>query len=505
MSYSLPLEIYLDTSPIQFPRLEAAKFLSNSAGLHLSSEMVDYYHVFWVSGIEQFAKRCGYGKRYEVLHKPCHLYMDIEWPIEHNPIDEKKTVHGIVAYVLKEMDTQLGGPLEVKLLWSTTATKVSWHAVIKMSGRMFRSNLDVGTFVRSIIVKAVGDPLHPIWVADRALDAPRQPPVSTDPIASIRALGKTSAIDPAVYTRNRLFRAPFERKGDGKPPLWPADWPSMEPIQMMVHPNVVKDYLVSYLPLGESVNLIEMGEQVSTSILGSRAIHHPRGEKRQRSNPLQSVEHLVKFYWKAAAIQDSPMVDRDNRTVHQIVDKIHCPVANRVHQRNRAILNISLNVHKATVRCFDPDCVAVLTALPPPPESLLKDIDAEIGPADEYLLENLWVPQQDGWVTQEDRKALEDVIGRISKSDFIQLKPTPTTPEAIRTLINAGMDPLDHARLVVLELFYFGGKSRAESIERAMSGLMVERSWIGSRDRDERYQKLIDAACNIVEKQINKP
>ncbi|KFM24669.1 Coiled-coil domain-containing protein 111-like protein [Auxenochlorella protothecoides] len=137
---------------------------------------------------------------YEVIREghPCHLYFDLEFPIELNPgVDGQALTQRLLVLVQKclwnKFQLRMDARQHVVLLDSTSATKFSSHLVVKLPGHAFQDNAAAGRFVRSVLL-ASGTELTVV----QGLDARTGQPV------------RSPFVDTAV---NRHFRMAGSCKG----------------------------------------------------------------------------------------------------------------------------------------------------------------------------------------------------------------------------------------------------------------------------------------------------
>lgn len=154
---------------------------------------------------------------YEVLiDLPCHLYADVEFDYERNPNSKQEVLLKLfnskvykTLFALGFVDDPDGAAIDTVLFDSSTQKKCSMHIIYRLkSGAMFLNNLHCGSvmrFVRNLAMEEEGLDIrqNPLFVW-----APRKKKEELwDPDKALVFFG-----DMGVYTRDRLYRCPFNTK-----------------------------------------------------------------------------------------------------------------------------------------------------------------------------------------------------------------------------------------------------------------------------------------------------
>ena len=146
---------------------------------------------------------------YEIIRQgwPCHLYLDLEFNVEHNPEkDGQGAVDAVLSMLRHVLQERLGVKLEdqgIIELDSTTDVKFSRHLIVRLPGAAFANNIHAGVLIQDICKMAKekrdSDPLCAQLFVKKGAETE-----------------ETFFIDTGVYTRNRAFRLHLSSKA-GKP------------------------------------------------------------------------------------------------------------------------------------------------------------------------------------------------------------------------------------------------------------------------------------------------
>ncbi|KAL6780298.1 hypothetical protein ACKKBF_B13675 [Auxenochlorella protothecoides x Auxenochlorella symbiontica] len=325
---------------------------------------------------------------YEVIREghPCHLYFDLEFPIELNPgVDGQALTQRLLVLVQKclwnKFQLRMDARQHVVLLDSTSATKFSSHLVVKLPGHAFQDNAAAGRFVRSVLL-ASGTELTVV----QGLDARTGQPV------------RSPFVDTAVYTRNRHFRMAGSCKGgktavlqtlhgQGVPPETAFMQALVGHVRGPVSLLQVSDPCALHDASGGPGRAVSRTGQV-LSVPGAPPRVCWKQEGRDDSLPAAFVEELkvlakeaIPFMERMATARAGQLTTRV-RTLAFCGQQGHvayglagpgchyCENIGRCHTSNHAFYVVNFVSGHFAQKCYDPDCSGYRSAWMPLPPGL---------------------------------------------------------------------------------------------------------------------------------------
>lgn len=266
---------------------------------------------------------------YECLveQRPSRIFLDIESDTIQVPIDD------IVAVLKEAVKHKFQKDAEVHVIDSCSDAKQSWHVLC--TNIYLKNVYHVGAFVRRFVLSMQGLPM-------------------------------STAIDTAVYTKNRMFRVVGSSKfGSSRVLKHPMHW----------HQLLVQNECTSY----EECMEIDGSVPSSTSLSPDRLFQRSGNEwvrKKQRyaSNSVQCacralnpvLDWLDRHY--AGETMRHNMSTTDNGRYRVSSRSKQCRIAGREHKNNKIWFDILLEKQEIQQRCYDSDCRHAFAAVDAPKE-----------------------------------------------------------------------------------------------------------------------------------------
>ena len=223
-------------------RVFCVENLNERNGAYYRNFVATSYASVWKSFVS--AARPGILHWYEVIRegRPCHLYFDVEfgrgegW---NEGVDGDRIIDSIVAHTVVIFKQNWGihmDPLQhVYELDSSKEDKFSRHIIVRMPGYAFLTNHAVGHVVTQV-VQGAGEEVQ----------------VAKSPLPSTE---RCSAVDLAVYSRNRHFRIVYCSKGGKAAVLTPTSR-YVTGARKLSPARVFQDTLICNVDVVEGVKLL---------------------------------------------------------------------------------------------------------------------------------------------------------------------------------------------------------------------------------------------------------
>ncbi|XP_018048541.1 PREDICTED: DNA-directed primase/polymerase protein-like isoform X2 [Atta colombica] len=303
---------------------------------------------WWYYKIKPQEERCSY----EVIPKdsPCWLYLDLEYPIELNPLCNgprmTKTLIDIIrAYLLNHYHL-LCDRSNFLILDSTTSKKFSRHVIFTMKDMAFKDNSHIGKFIKTIyndiLFYLKSDTLsHGILNYFNKADI-EEMLVKTQH-------GEKLFIDNGVYTKNRHFRIYLSTKW-GKQSYLTVSTDCMHNVVNKCREKELEiflDSLISYFPNKQNLILLEFFNRSDVKT------------KLYSNVPIRSIRE-----------------NDDQSSAYPEIDR-YCENIGRYHKSNNVYWIVDLNTKKVYQKCHDEDCSEFLSTPKNLPEEILFKLDKE--------------------------------------------------------------------------------------------------------------------------------
>ncbi|KAG5332757.1 PRIPO protein, partial [Acromyrmex heyeri] len=334
---------------------------------------------WWYYKIKPQEERCSY----EIIPKdsPCWLYLDLEYPIELNPLCNgprmTKTLIDIIrAYLLNHYHL-LCDRSNFLILDSTTSKKFSRHVIFTMKDMAFKDNSHIGKFIKTIyndiLLYLKSDTLsHGILNHFNKADI-EEMLVKTQH-------GEKLFIDNGVYTKNRHFRIYLSTKW-GKQSYLTVSTDCMHNAVNKCKEKelgIFLDSLISYFPNKQNLILLEFFNRSDVkaklySNVPIRSIH----ENDDQSSPYPEIDRYIRNLIDPGKIRVAKYFDKTKTLRYEIYGNRYCENIGRYHKSNNVYWIVDLNTKKVYQKCHDEDCSEFLSTPKNLPEEILFKLDIE--------------------------------------------------------------------------------------------------------------------------------
>ncbi|XP_011686015.1 PREDICTED: DNA-directed primase/polymerase protein-like [Wasmannia auropunctata] len=334
---------------------------------------------WWYYKVKPPEERCSY----EIIPKdsPCWLYLDLEYPIELNPLCNgprmTRTLIDIIrAYLLNHYHL-LCDRSNFLILDSTSSNKFSRHVIFTMKDMAFKDYSHVGKFIKTIyndmlLYLRSDTPTHGI------LDHFDKADIEEMLVKTQH--GEKLFVDNGVYTKNRHFRIYLSTKW-GKQSYLTV---SMDCVHNTVNKcrekelGIFLDSLISYFPNKQNLILLEFLNRSDVkaklySSIPKRSVNENDGE----SSPYPEIDSHIRSLIDPGKIRIAKYSDKTKTLRYEVYGNRYCENIGRHHKSNNVYWIVDLNTKKIYQRCHDPDCWDFSSIPKSLPEEILFKLDVE--------------------------------------------------------------------------------------------------------------------------------
>ena len=265
---------------------------------------------------------------YECLveHRPSRIFLDVESTSSVN-------VNAIVTFVQLSVRQMFGVDALVEVLDSSSVKKFSWHIIV-MNGAL-RNVYHVGAFVRRMVLAM----MH-VMETNRASFGS----------------GEVSAIDTAVYTKNRMFRVAGSSKyGSERILKNPKTWDTLLVQSGQFHNVYECKEIDGSEPMSTSLSpeklFVLVGPQEWSRISMAKRTSQARTTCTLVSPVLDWLDRHLD-----AQCQRQSMTCSENGAFRVSTRSKKCCIAKRTHRGNNIWFELHLNSMQVFQRCYDEDC-----------------------------------------------------------------------------------------------------------------------------------------------------
>jgi len=328
---------------------------------------------------------------YEVVTagRPCHLYYDLEFKRAHNAdADGDAMVAALLRRTAAALEEWLGATVErVADLDSSSEAKFSRHLTVVLRGAAFRSNAEVGLFVRRLASEIAAD------------EAPDARAMSIVVAAADAACGAPAErglfVDLAVYTRNRCFRCCASSKFGSDRVLKPrtSGGELLEPTRQLF----LDALLCAVLPGSKLFECVSGFEDVAASYgraaprVAAGGAPQPRSSAPAASSPFPHIDEFIvamgsRFGGDRAKIRAASYSEGPRTITYCMASNRYCARIGRQHRGNNVVYTVQLEDSGGYFwqSCFDPQCADWRSAARPLPDELRVAKGAVMDEADRF-------------------------------------------------------------------------------------------------------------------------
>ena len=294
----------------------------------INSTGAKQFHVDYVENLNQLYFSKTEKHWYEVLveNKPSRLFLDVESETKVVNVDKLvEDLANVLLYFLQRKNSSVVPIFEV--LDSSSSKKSSFHIIC--TNVYFANIYHVGAFVRKLVC---GYMLNE---------------------------EDCSAIDTAVYTKNRMFRVNGSTKfGSARVLKNDNNWDAL----LVQTPSPVSEVFQckevdSSSPISTSMHPKDLFEyNIDKEIWVSKVVHHARAESMSTDCPL--LEPVFDWLDK---IHDAEIQRYDQRLhpdgyISVTSGSLNCQIKNRKHKSNHIYFTFDINKQTVRQKCHDNEC-----------------------------------------------------------------------------------------------------------------------------------------------------
>ncbi|XP_011645420.1 DNA-directed primase/polymerase protein-like isoform X1 [Pogonomyrmex barbatus] len=333
---------------------------------------------WWYYKAKPQEERCSY----EVIPKdsPCWLYLDLEYPIELNPLCNgprmtKMLIDIIRAYLLHHYHL-LCDRNNFLILDSTSSKKFSRHVIFILKDIAFKDNSHVGKFIKTIyndiLLYLKSDMSHGILSHFNKADI-EEMLVKTEHDEKL-------FIDNGVYTKNRHFRLYLSTKWGKQSYLTVSEDCTHNAVNKRREKElgIFLDSLISYFPNKQNLILLEFFNR--TDVKTQRYINVPKKsihENDNQTSPYPEIDRYISHLVDPGKIRIVKYSEKANTLKYEILGNRYCENIGRYHKSNNVYWIVDLNTKKIYQKCHDTDCSGFVSTAKSLSEEILFKLDIE--------------------------------------------------------------------------------------------------------------------------------